>query len=488
MESNNNNNINNNKNNYNKNNKPFPFNYRNFIPNIDQNKIENTLSDKNKYIRVIQYNILCDSLLKATTKLTEESIKKFDFYKWENRKQRIFDELKNLDGDLIGFEEFERDENFIKEFNQIGYEFLFKPRTGEHSEGCALLYKENKFNLIEVYTLNFNMNVLSEKDQSEIYNRDNIALFGVFNLKSDENSIIICCVSHILFNLGRGDIKLGQVYQIFQTFEIFKEKYNNKKVNIFLLSDLNAIPKSGVYKLITTGELDCNKINKYKLSGQDQGNLQYISPPTKIKTFLLNKITGIYTHDTKENNNNNYDNNKFFNSNENIRWFNEICRISPSISDNKIILKYKEKYVYKDNDLILKLPFSMESAYSKLARKIFSFLSENKNSELPFNIIDNKNIVNNIEVNGIKMGLNEINKTSTFIKKLTLDLPMTNYVNNTIGTTDFIFYYSEPKNLEVVRILNIPNIFEIVFDIGFMPNHIFPSDHLSLCADFVITN
>jgi len=482
MESNNNN-INKN----NKNNKLFPFNYRNFIPNIDQNKIENTLSDKNKYIRVIQYNILCDSLLKATTKLTEESIKKFDFYNWDNRKKRIFEELNNLDGDLIGFEEFERDENFIKEFNQIGYEFLFKPRTGEHSEGCALLYKEKKFNLIEVYTLNFNMNVLSEKDQSEIYNRDNIALFGVFNLKSDENSIIICCVTHILFNLGRGDIKLGQVYQIFQTFEIFKEKYNNKKVNIFLLSDLNAIPKSGVYKLITTGELDCNKINKYKLSGQDQGNLQYIFPPTKIKSFLLNKITGIYTYDTKDNNNNN-NNNKFFNSNENVRWFNDICRISPSISDNKIILKYKEKYVYKDFDLILKLPFSMESAYSKLARKIFSFLSENKNSELPFNIIDNKNIVNNIEVNGIKMGTNEIDKTSAFIKKLTLDLPMTNYVNNTIGTTDFIFYYSESKNLEVVRILNIPNIFEIVFDIGFMPNNIFPSDHLSLCADFVITN
>jgi mRNA deadenylase 3'-5' endonuclease subunit Ccr4 len=129
----------------------------------------------------------------------------------------------------------------------------------------------------------------------------------------------------------------------------------------------------------------------------------------------------------------------------------------------------------------------MESAYSKLAKKIFLYLSENKN-DIPFNIINNKNIVNNIEVNGIKMGLNEINKTSTFIKKLTLDVPMTNYVNNTIGTTDFIFYYSESKNLEVVRILNIPNIFEIVFDIGFMPNQIFPSDHLSLCADFVITN
>ena len=120
MESNNNKTINN----KNKNNKPFPFNYRNFIPNIDQNIIENTLSDKNKYIRVIQYNILCDSLLKATTKLTEESIKKFDFYNWENRKKRLLEELKNLNGDLIGFEEFERDEKFIKEFNQIGYEFL----------------------------------------------------------------------------------------------------------------------------------------------------------------------------------------------------------------------------------------------------------------------------------------------------------------------------------------------------------------------------
>jgi mRNA deadenylase 3'-5' endonuclease subunit Ccr4 len=483
----------NNNNNYNvnvkiNNNKSFPFNYRNFIPNIEQNKIENILKDKNKYIRVIQYNILCDSLLSATTKLTEESIKKFGFYNWDNRKKKLFEELKNLNGDLIGLEEFERDENFIKQFNEIGYELLFKPRTGEHSEGCALLYKENKFNLIEVYSLNFNMNVLSDKDQSEIYNRDNVALFGIFNLKSDENCIIICCVSHILFNLGRGDIKLGQIYQIFQTFQIFKEKYVNKNIFIFLLSDLNAIPKSGVYKLITTGELDCNKINKYKLSGQEQGNLQYISPPTKVKSFLLNKITSFYTYDISKENNNNINNNKYFNSNENIRWFNEICRINPIIKENKILLQYKEKYIYKDTDLILKLPFKMESAYSKLARKIFLFLSENKNNELPLNLIDNKKIIDNIEVNGIKMGFNEIKKTSSFVKKLTLDLPMSFYANNSIGTSDYIFYYSENNNLDVVRILNIPNIFDIVFDIGFMPNEIFPSDHLSLCADFVITN
>ena len=133
-----------------------------------------------------------------------------------------------------------------------------------------------------------------------------------------------------------------------------------------------------------------------------------------------------------------------------------------------------------------KINFEILSEVKK--NKKISTIDLSQKLELPLNLIENKKIVDNIEINGIKMSFKEIKKTSSFVKKLTLDLPMTYYANNNIGTSDFIFYYSENNNLDVVRILNIPNIFDIVFDIGFMPNEIFPSDHLSLCADFVITN
>ena len=45
--------------------KPFPFNIRNWLPNIDQNEIKSKLKNPNKLIRVINYNLLCDSLLPA---------------------------------------------------------------------------------------------------------------------------------------------------------------------------------------------------------------------------------------------------------------------------------------------------------------------------------------------------------------------------------------------------------------------------------------
>ena len=86
------------------------------------------------------------------------------------------------------------------------------------------------------------------------------------------------------------------------------------------------------------------------------------------------------------------------------------------------------------------------------------------------------------------MGVKEIKKTIEFSKNLTMDLPFTVYSSNTIMTLDYIFFSSSKNDISVVRILSHPDIFKIVFDIGFMPNNIFPSDHFSIAADFIIEN
>ena len=43
--------------------KPFPFNIRNWLPNIDQNEIKSKLKNPNKLIRVINYNLFFFHLL-----------------------------------------------------------------------------------------------------------------------------------------------------------------------------------------------------------------------------------------------------------------------------------------------------------------------------------------------------------------------------------------------------------------------------------------
>jgi len=41
---------------------------------------------------------------------------------WEYRKKLILSEIKSLDSDVISFQEFERDEDFISKLSSAGYE------------------------------------------------------------------------------------------------------------------------------------------------------------------------------------------------------------------------------------------------------------------------------------------------------------------------------------------------------------------------------
>jgi hypothetical protein len=128
------------------------------------------------------------------------------------------------------------------------------------------MWKNKKFSLENLYCLEFNMN-LNNKNISEIYDRDNVCLFAVLKYKADPNLCFIVASSHILFNNKRGDVKLGQVYQIINSFEILKNYYKStfREVNLILCGDFNSAPNSGVYKMITNGSLDCSKLDKRKV-------------------------------------------------------------------------------------------------------------------------------------------------------------------------------------------------------------------------------
>ena len=472
--------------------KPFPYNIRKWIPEIDVEKIKSKLKHPNYLTRVVQYNILSDSLLPISTKIVEEDLVKLPHLSWENRSKKILSELKTLDADLIALTEFEKDESFIKELNSYGYEFAFKPRMGKHSEGCAIAWKFEKYELIDLLSINFNMNK-TEKDKNDIFNRENIAIIGIFKIVGIPNSIILFSNTHLVFNVKRGDIKLGQIYQLTRALEELRKKYEDElknKVYIILASDLNCIPKSGVYKLLTKGELNCNQVNKIIISGQDLENLQHVEQPTKIRSYLLTKITPIFKEEKPKkrlmNNFNikeyNNDNTEGLPSHENVLWFNEICRIKPVIKDHIIDLEYDDKYIYNEFELILKLPFSFKSAYATMGRNFLEYFND-AYKELPFNLIDN---LDEIEINGLKMGKKEIEKTKDFTKKLTLENPFSFYSNDTVMSLDYIFFYNKSDDIKVARILNCPDMYKLFFDIGYMPNDIFPSDHISIAADLIL--
>jgi len=101
----------------------------------------------------------------------------------------------------------------------------------------------------------------------------------------------------------------------------------------------------------------------------------------------------------------------------------------------------------------------------------------------PFENVTDLSILDRISVYGINIGIQEISKTLDFVKGLTLEPPMSLYGKGFMGLCDYIFYSG---TMTPVRTLNIPDINRIAFDIGYLPSEEFPSDHISMCADFKI--
>ena len=203
--------------------KPFPYNIRSWYPDIPLEKITEKITPNQIPIRIVQYNILCDSLLPISTYIVEEDLKLLPYFSWENRRKKILEELKTLEADLISLVEMENDNEFMKELNNIGYEVAFKPRTGKHSEGCAIAWKFDKYEMIDLLSIGFNMNK-DENNSNGIYSRDNIALIGIFKVKNKENTIILFSTTNLVFNIKRGDIKLGQCYQLVLVLEQLRKK------------------------------------------------------------------------------------------------------------------------------------------------------------------------------------------------------------------------------------------------------------------------
>ncbi len=168
-------------------------------------------------------------------------------------------------------------------------------------------------------------------------------------------------------------------------------------------------------------------------------------------------------------------------------------------------LKFKENSRKNTKNLILIPPFIMQSAYSCVLKNILEYINFYKNSELNFDNqeqhnkilelnpilksiskhITDINVLDNISVYGIKIGINEIEKTNKFVKNFTLEPPITYYGHNCLSTLDYIFFNGK---INPIRSLNIPDVRKVAMDWGQMPNEIFPSDHISICIDFHILN
>ena len=137
--------------------------------------------------------------------------------------------------------------------------------------------------------------------------------------------------------------------------------------------------------------------------------------------------------------------------------------------------------IVEDEMKILLNPLKMKSAYSQNLKNIIEIVNEKCSVEVLRKCISQKDL-QNIDVYGIKINSERIDSTINFLKDLTLEPPLTFFAKNTMVNVDFIFYEG---NMHVLRTLNTPDVYSIL-DMKSLPNHVYPSDHLSLTADFIM--
>ena len=418
------------------------------IINIDDNKFININQKKSENIlRVLQFNILAQSLLQNSIRLSNKNLFETNKnFKWEFRLELIIQLIKDLNCDLICFQEFENETKFISKLNNLNYSIIFKKRPGkEKKEGCAILFNNKKFTLIKKYELEFNI----ENFKHNIYNKENVCLFLILK-EIKKNKYYLIINSHILYNHSRGDIKLAQVYQIFNCIKIIKEKFNNYDLNIIFCCDLNCTYNSIIYNYIINNNINCKDLDIKLMSGQF--NTYYKLGNEKEFYFKLKNIKKLKYKDFV------YDNEK-----------------------------------YKLNlDLILNTyPIIIEEESKIILNLIIDYKNINDNNNLNNNNLNknNNNLNNNnnnlnINNNNNKYILTNNNPLKSAYFTINSNEPLMTYFNQgNCGTFDFIFYSS---NLTPIQCLKIPHPLNFLFKKNkIIPDNKNPSDHFPLCVDFI---
>lgn len=223
---------------------------------------------------ITSYNILSQNLLENHSELYEHCHP--SDLKWPERGLRIRDELLRSDSDIICLQEVHSthfSQLFLPALKQKGYNYVYKQRTGDKHDGCAILFKENKFSLTNCVKLE-----LMRRDLSALLDRDNIAVIAELEPKHKDktkHSKLVVANTHLLFNPKRGDIKLAQIRllmaELDRVAQIKGADGTPGHNPIILCGDFNSEPNSLLYAFITNGSVDFGGCRVGDISGQRNG-------------------------------------------------------------------------------------------------------------------------------------------------------------------------------------------------------------------------
>ena len=229
---------------------------------------------------VMSYNVLSDDLMKRHKELYNQSS---DLLDWEKRWRRIIKEIEQHNPDILCFQEVQCDHyetDFISDLGSRNFVGLYKKRTGDKDDGCAIFYKKDKFILEDFAGVEYH------QPYTKSLNRDNIGLIAKFcpvksnhtaNKRGNRNGngevkhncdTFVVATTHLLYNPKRDDVRLAQIALLFAELDHFAYKtekdlkFRPPRSNqeyyypCIITGDFNLNPSSPIYDFVNDGHID----------------------------------------------------------------------------------------------------------------------------------------------------------------------------------------------------------------------------------------
>ncbi|XP_048342420.1 protein angel homolog 1 isoform X2 [Sphaerodactylus townsendi] len=221
--------------------------------------------------RVMSYNILAQDLIEQSPHLYMHCHP--DILNWSYRLANLLQEIQHWDPDILCLQEVQENhywEELEPTLVTMGFVCIYKRRTGRKTDGCAICYKQSKFQLISANPVEYFWPGL------DILNRDNVGLVLLlqpfFPQSMGDKSINPLCVAntHVLYNPHRGDIKLAQMALLLAEIDKTAKLIDGSYCPIILCGDLNSVPDSPLYQFIRNGQLYYHGMPAWKVSGQEE--------------------------------------------------------------------------------------------------------------------------------------------------------------------------------------------------------------------------
>ena len=207
---------------------------------------------------LMSYNVLADYLAQRHPELYSINVES-DTMKWPIRFEKIVQEILRYSCDILCFQEVQSD-HFLHFFEgklrSLGYDGIYKKRTGDKQDGCAIFYKQDKFLLIDQTDVEYQQPL-----GTSCLNRDNIGLLAKFApIQDPENGHFVVATTHLLFNPKRQDVKLAQMVLLLAEVDRFSWTTDRSTPYLpsIITGDFNCQAHHSVYELL------CNGLTNYR--------------------------------------------------------------------------------------------------------------------------------------------------------------------------------------------------------------------------------